>query len=269
MVAGVGDVQALIVRGHPLRVVERRLGGGAVVRPRAALADDGLDPSVEIGDDETVMAAVGDEQAILRDVDLAGETQERPVGVRIRRDIQRAGGEDPLVAPLGQERVDLPGESRLVDLSGDGVAHVPAGVDQNERRPGAHREAFPDVVLRVDHDGMGDSVALDRAPHVLRVFLRDELGRVDADDDDRVLREALFDAAQDRQDVHAVDAAVGPEVEDRHPPAQIPGHAQRPARVDPGEPGQKFGAAHAGCRHPGNLYPGRGKGKGICGPGRG
>src|SRR5213594_2094771 len=83
----------------------------------------------------------------------------------------------------------------------------------------------------------------------------DELGRVDADDDDRVLREALFDAAQDRQDVHAVDAAVGPEVEDRHPPAQVSGHAQRPARVDPGEPGQKFGAAHAGCRHPGNLYP--------------
>src|SRR3989442_666086 len=49
-------------------------------------------------------------------------------------------------------------------------------------------------------------------------------------------------------------AAVSPEVQDRHPAAQIAGDAQRPARVDPGGIARELGTMDEGRIHRGNLW---------------
>ena len=80
--------------------------------------------------------------------------------------------------------------------------------------------------LGVLHDRMIDAEAIERAAQVLDVLLVLELRRVDADHDQLV---AVFplEIRQVRHQVQAVDAAVGPEVEQHHLAAQL---AQRQRR---------------------------------------
>jgi hypothetical protein len=105
-------------------------------------------------------------------------------------------------------------------------------------------EPLPELALGVDDDGMRDTVPPERPADVLGVFLGEELRRVDADDDHRLACETLFDPGQDRQEVQAVDSAVGPEVEHCHATAQVAGGAERASRVEPGNAGQKLRAAN-------------------------
>jgi len=67
---------------------------------------------------------------------------------------------------------------------------------------------------------VGDLVAEDGFADVLRVALGEELGRVNADDDELV-GILSFQLLQVGQYVHAVDAAVGPEIEKDNFPANI------------------------------------------------
>ncbi len=254
VVASVGDVEDRRVARQALRIVERRRGRRAVVRPGAPFADQSLHPAVEVGHHDPVVAAVGDEQVTARDVHLAREAQKGRVGLRIARDVGRARRENPLLPALRDERLDLRRQGRLVDLPRNRLAHVAAGVHQDQRGPGAHREGLPDVVLRIHHDRVDDAVAAHREPDVLGVLLREELGRVHADHQERLLREALLDPAEHGQDVHAVDAAVGPEIEHRHPAAQVVRDGQRTPRVDPGEVPGKLGAANQGGGHHERLH---------------
>jgi hypothetical protein len=60
---------------------------------------------------------------------------------------------------------------------------------------------------------MLDVVAQDRLTDRVRVLLVVEFGRMDADDH-QLLRVLLFQPDQIRNDVHAVDAAEGPEVQE-------------------------------------------------------
>ena len=74
------------------------------------------------------------------------------------------------------------------------------------------RVGAPDPELGVVGDGVRDLVAADDLPDVLGGLLVGELRRVHADDDELV-GVLLLELLQVRQDVDAVDAAVGPEVE--------------------------------------------------------
>jgi len=105
-------------------------------------------------------------------------------------------------------------------------------------------ETLPDVVLRIDDHGMRDAVAPDRVPYVLGILFGEELRRVDPHDDDGFALVARLDPGQDRQDMQAVDSAVGPEVEDGDAAAQILGHGERASRIEPREPGQELGTAN-------------------------
>ena len=82
----------------------------------------------------------------------------------------------------------------------------------------------------MDHR-VADVVAEDGVTDARVILLRRILGRVDADDGDAV-GIGLFDAAQGRQDVEAVDAAGGPEVENDQATAKI-GQGKRAAHVEP------------------------------------
>ncbi len=74
--------------------------------------------------------------------------------------------------------------------------------------------------MGVVDDGVADFVAQNGFADIFAVFLRVELGRVDADDDDLV-GVLLFQLGQVGQRVNAVDAAERPEVEDDDLAAQV------------------------------------------------
>ena len=64
-------------------------------------------------------------------------------------------------------------------------------------------------------------MALHRRFDARGVLLGVELGGMNADHHYRVVRVPLFEVPEDGQDVHAVDAAVGPEIEDDDVAAQL------------------------------------------------
>ena len=123
-----------------------------------------------------------------------------------------------------------PVEGELAFVLGE---NLPARIDEHQRRPGANRVALPDGKVGVVDDRMGQVVPQHGGPQILGAFLGRELGGVDADHDEFGSK-FVFELPQLREDVQAVDSAVGPEVEHDEFPAQ-PLDRQRFA-VDPLEP---------------------------------
>ena len=79
-----------------------------------------------------------------------------------------------------------PDRARAVALARGGRDDVAGGIDQHQRRPGAHGVGAPDAEVGVLRHRMRDAVALDDPAQVLDRFLVLELRRVDADDDELV-----------------------------------------------------------------------------------
>ena len=77
MVLAVGHVERVAVEGHALRIAELGVGEGAVLETFLARAGDGDLFAVQIRNHNTVIGAVGDEQAVGAGVgqDLAGEIE--------------------------------------------------------------------------------------------------------------------------------------------------------------------------------------------------
>ena len=118
-------------------------------------------------------------------------------------------------AVLGQQAADRVLGLVVVALAEVDVADLAARVDQVLGRPVLVAEGVPGAVVVVLDDRVGEPVLLDRVGDVARVALERELRRVDADDDQPV---ALVRSYQDStlgQGADAVDAGVGPEV-DQH-----------------------------------------------------
>ena len=104
-------------------------------------------------------------------------------------------------------------------------------IDHPQRRPHVDRVPLPQHQLRIIHHGMSDAVPKNRLTNVLGLPFRGKLRRVHADHHQRI-GVFLFELLQLRQDVHAVDAAVGPEVE-HHELAAERCQFQRLSRVHP------------------------------------
>ena len=234
MVFGIGHVEDFVTQGHPLRVVERRFGVAPVFAANRAGADHFFQFPGEGGDDDPVVVAVGDEQPVAGGIgqQLAWEPQRGRLDLlafEVERDgcfIERFFG-----AVIGDQFVDHRFQQLAIPFAGDVAAVLAFRIDQHERRPGADTELAPDGHLVVVDDGMLDLVAENGIADVGRVFLVVELGRVDADDDDLV-GVLLFEVGKVGQDMHAVDAAVGPEVEQDDLAAHIL-QGNRPADVEP------------------------------------
>jgi len=193
----------------------------------------------------TSVIAVGDQQPRRRlvDGDLAG------VG-------EHAAGRQRRAPQPEWARVERAPRARLLDhlahdlvehvavaLAGDAAHHVALGVDHHQRRPRADRVGVPDGEAAVVHHRVLDLVAADRLADVAGLSLVGELRGMDADDDERVAVLAL-ETLEIGQDVHAVDAAVGPEVEDDDLAVQL-GERQRPVGVQPALTARQLGSAHA------------------------
>ena len=244
VVARVGDVERPSDERHALRIVKRRLARGSVVRADAPLPHDRAHVAGQVRYHDPVVAAVGDVEPVERDMQLSRKAEKRQLRFRVGRDLEPLAAEHPVAPPLSEEVFDFRHERFILDLSRDRLANVAGGVDQHQSRPGVDAEPLPELVLGVDDDGMRDTVPPDGLSDVLGVLLGKELRRVDADDDHRIVRKPIFDPGQDRQEMQAVDSTEGPEVEHRHATPQVAGGAERAARVEPGNAGQKLRAAN-------------------------
>ena len=243
VVLAVGDVQRLAFQRQPLRVVEARLVKRTIHQARLAHSGDGLFVACQVGDDDTMVRAVGDEEALAWGVgeDLAGEE---------KRSVARF---------LGPSQVEL---SRLlvqrlfflVDLDEFGNArvqgliqalprahgeHLALGVDQDESRPGAELVGIRDLAIGVVDDGMAYLVAQYGFADAGGVALVGKLGAMDANHD-QFVGVLLLQLRQVGQGVDAIDAAQSPEIEDHDLAAQVL-HANGAGRVQPGDASVQLG----------------------------
>ncbi len=251
VVHGVGDDEVVTdlrrdlggEQREPLGLVELR--GGAVGAAALAGADHRDDRGAVRGEaDEAVAGRVGDEHVAAGQLDrLAGEAEcglgGRGGHVRAALGIEGAAGGVGL-----HEAADDRVEGLHMTLTGHGGHHVALGVDHDEGRPGAGGVGVPGLQVGVVEHGVLDAVALDRGGERLRVALVLELRGVHADDDERVAV-LLLERAQLVEDVQAVDAAEGPEVEHDDLPAEALEIEPLVARVEPAA-ADELGRAHAG-----------------------
>ena len=94
------------------------------------------------------------------------------------------------------------------------VADAALGVDEIVRRPILIVEGAPDRVVVVDRDGIGDLQIGDRLLHVVDALLEGEFGRVHADHDEALVLVLLGPGADVGDGTQAVDAGIGPEVDE-------------------------------------------------------
>ena len=104
-------------------------------------------------------------------------------------------------------------------------------IDDAEAGPTVDAEFVPEHMVGVVDHRVLDAVAHDRVADVLLILLGVELGRVNADHH-HVVGIGLLQLLELRQHVHAVDAAVGPEIED-HELAAERLEVDRPRHVQP------------------------------------
>ena len=169
------------------------------------------------------MIGVGDEQPIAL---LVGEQlariQQRLIVVALAFELQRQRRSIDLAALVeyAHHRADRVDEAFEIALAHRGADEVAGGIDDDARRPRLRAVAPPDLQVGVVGDRMLDLVANEDPLQVVGALLVRELRRVHADDDELV-GEALLERLEIAQHVHAVDAAVGPEVENHDLAAQL------------------------------------------------
>ena len=202
------------------------------------------------------MVGVRDEQpiALLVRQHLARELQsarlERlALGLERERLSQR-----PLLRVDLEEAVDGIVQRVAVTLPGNAADDIAFGIDHDDGRPRVYTVRRPDRVVAVDGDGVADVVTEHGVADVPRVLLLVELAGVDADHHQRLVLVLLLQVFQVRKDVHAVDAAVGPEVEDDNAAAQVL-DGDGLVRVEPA----------VGAREVGGADPGVVLGRGVVG----
>jgi len=121
---------------------------------------------------------------------------------------------------LRDQFIDQPFKGRAVPLAGHCCYDVSRWVDEDQSGPGAHAVALPHQEFRVIHDRMSNLVTSDRVAKGDCLPLIGKLGGMDPDDR-QGQGEFRFQRLQLREDVQAVDSAVGPEVEQDQPSAEI------------------------------------------------
>ena len=234
MCARVGDVEGIPGERDSLRVVERGLGEGTFPVTAQAAADGVLHRAAGAEDEDAVVPRVGDHDPPVRGGgDLAGKGERPLVAPLGFLQAERFGRK----APVGARLRELVRHERLqhgrIGLAWGDRRQRTVGPDDHQRRPAAHCVLRPELHLAVDRDRVRDAMALHGAQDLLGVLLRVELGGVHADHHQRIVAVPLLEVPEHRQHMHAVDAAVGPEVENDELPAQV-ADRRRPVDVQPG-----------------------------------
>ena len=162
-----------------------------------------------------------------------GRLQVGPVGLGL----EALGGDgddvvgDAFASGLAQQALDdhlALGVSALAEV----VVPDPAlRVGDVDGGPVVVGERLPDRVVAVERDRVLDAHVRRRPAHVLDVAFERELGRVDADHDQPLIRVSLGPGADVGERPEPVDARVRPEVGEHDLPLQVGGGERR--RVEP------------------------------------
>ena len=151
---------------------------------------------------------------------------------------------EALGAGLREQRADRRLRRRVVALAERRVAHLAGRVDQVVRGPVLVAPCRPRVEVVVLHDRIADAELPDRAADVAGVALEGELGRLDADDHEPLAAVLRVPGLEVGERADAVDAGVGPEV-DQHDVAAQPGESS--AAASPGVLNQSSVPVKAGA----------------------
>ena len=189
---------------------------------------------------------IGDEQPATRFVgeDLARKGQRRrsnPIP------LERRGNRVAIDLPLFVEDLNH-GPDRLVERVALAFARrrrddVALRIDEHLRGPRPRAICLPDREIRVVDHRMIDVVANENPADVVGLAFVRELRRVHADDDELVAV-FLFEPAQIRQDVHAVDAPVRPEIKQDDLAAKVL-QRERTGHVEPLDAAREVGRPNA------------------------
>ncbi len=219
-------------------MVERRLAVSSIVAAGFARTNDVDQCAIACGDHDSVVTAVGDEQAVLCRVyqHLAGKSQGRVRdSIRFTVEVNGSFVEQALFAIVGNPFLEQLIERIEIDFAGVAGHHVTLRIDDPQAGPARDVESIPQLVVAIVNHRMLDIVAEHRIGNIFRVLFGVELGRMNADDD-QLVRERMLKFLQNRQDVHAVDAAIGPEIEQHKLATQLL-EIDRSAGVDPSSAG--------------------------------
>ena len=245
VVVRVGDPQAAIDHREALRGVELRLGEVAVATSGRAGAHAIEHGAVVRHHGNLMVVGVAHVQAIRGREHLARKHQRR-LGGALMFELQRERRAVDLAALVeyADDTLDRLLEALVVSFARRRADDVAGRVDDDARGPRADRVGAPDAKLRVVGHRVPNAVAPDNLPDVLRRLLVGELGGVHADDHELV-GEPLFELLQVRNDVDAVDAAVGPEVEQDHLSSKRL-QRERCRHVEPGDRPAQLGRTNRG-----------------------
>jgi hypothetical protein len=97
---------------------------------------------------------------------------------------------------------------------------LPGRIDKVISGPVLVVEAAPDLVVVIHRDRVDDAEILDRFAHVRFVFLEGKLRRMNADDHQAAVFVFLIPGFDVGQRAQAVDAGIGPEIDQNHFAAQ-------------------------------------------------
>src|ERR1700733_11983688 len=133
----------------------------------------------------------------------------------IRRHRDEIGGEGA-VARFGEELLDNPLGLVILAFAEMVVAHAALRIDEIVRRPVFVVERSPDFIVVVDRHRIADMQIRYSGTDVADVALEGEFRRVHANDDEAVILVFLRPGADVRNRAQAVDAGIGPEIDQDH-----------------------------------------------------
>ena len=142
------------------------------------------------------------------------------------------------MAIVGEGRIENGLDFFEFKLTTSHVDCFSVGIDEQNGRPTVRSEHPPHHHVSVVHDGMFDLVAKDGLLDVVVLSLLFEFGGVNTDDDE-FLGKFVFQFLQFRKNVKAVDAAIGPEVQQHEFAFQV-GQRQRPLAIHPRQVGREI-----------------------------
>ncbi len=215
MVLRIGNVKGVAVKCHSLRSKESCAIKGSIIRSVRARADGFNQSSVELRDYDAIVIRVGNEKAIALRVgqDFAGKSQRQITNLRaFKHKFQWRFIQLAAFAKLRNRIADSFVERFVTAFAGQPANNVAGRIDQISGRPGVDRIRIPDRKVGIVHHRMLDLVTQNDAANVLGLLFIREFCRMHADDYQLVWVLAL-EPLQIGDDVHAVDAAVSPEVE--------------------------------------------------------
>ncbi len=219
----IGHVQHIAGQRHPLRMIELRDSEITIGSANSAGADDRQHFTIERGGHNAVMVAVGNEQPVAlfigQDFSWIPQRSWRG-GIAFQFESQRLFIEQSFFAIIRQAVFEECIECGKFNFTAMRRHEVAFRIDDSQAGPAGAGVGIPDFVIGIVHDRMLDLISHDRLTNALRIMLGIELARVHANHYD-IVRIRFLKLLELWQHVHAIDAAVRPEIEHDKLAAQI------------------------------------------------